>query len=116
MADPAKRSPPGGVGVPLGPEDDDEAAGGAGDALEVPELRELEPRAPGPSGTSDTEFDLEVLTAEGVEAPDIGGSPSMDKLCVRSINEESLAVEVDPDRAEAEGGAVSSWLIWTRGW
>ena len=42
--------------------------------------------------------------------------PSMDKLCVRSINKESLAVEVDPDRAEAEGGAVSSWLIWTRGW
>ena len=45
----------------------------------------------------------------------------MDKLCVRSINEESLAVEVDPDRdpawaAEAEGGALSSWLIWTRGW
>ena len=37
MADPAKRSPPGGVGVPLGPEDED-AAGGAGDALEVPEV------------------------------------------------------------------------------
>ena len=43
----------------------------------LPELRELEPRAPGPSGTSDTEFDLEVLTAEGVEAPDIGGSPEI---------------------------------------
>jgi hypothetical protein len=40
-------------------------------------LIELEPRAPGPSGTSDTEFDLEVLTAEGVEAPDIGGSPEI---------------------------------------
>ena len=40
-------------------------------------MRELEPRAPGPSGTSDTEFDLEVLTAEGVEAPDIGGSPEI---------------------------------------
>ena len=36
MADPANRSPPGGVGVPLGPDDD--AAGGAGDALEVPEV------------------------------------------------------------------------------
>ena len=38
VADPAKRSPPGGVGVPLGPEDDDDAAGGAGDALEVPKV------------------------------------------------------------------------------
>ena len=56
----------------------------------VPELRELEPRAPGPSGTSDTEFDLEVLTAEGVEAPDIGGSPEIKDNSVFSLDIKGL--------------------------
>ena len=58
----------------------------------------------------------EYLNFNNIRKIVIKSLPSMDKLCVRSINEESLAVEVDPDRAEAEGGAVSSWLIWTRGW
>ena len=41
---------------------------------QVPEIA-LDPRPAGPSGVSETEFDLEELTAEGVEDPDIVDSP-----------------------------------------
>ena len=83
----------------------------------------VELRLPGPSG-SETEFDHDELTfvEAVVEFADIVDSPSMDKLCILSIIEESLAVDIDPERedgvedAEAvEAVAESSMLIWTLG-
>jgi hypothetical protein len=97
-ADPG--APPEADGVPLGPDDPEAGTDDAGDPVEVPEIA-LDPRPAGPSGVSETEFDLEELTAEGVEDPDIVDSPSIDRLCVLSIKDESLAVDSDPDREDA---------------